>query len=373
MGQYTMDSNTVALLHFENGLNDECGNNWVVAAGNPVIDTNQKAIGNSSLYIPPNAYLTSTNDKFALGSSDFTIDFWVRSATPNSCYFVSSSVVGEKIGVAVCGDGTWIGTNSTSYGILGMKKITSNTWAHIAVVRYQGEYMLFVDGKLYQKEYMNPKINNNIFAIGARYSSGNTSAPVDFYIDEFRISNIARWTSDFTPNEGNEEISAPTNLTATAGDAQVILDWNAVSDAIAYNVKRSTSAGGTYTTIANGITGTDYIDTAVVNGTTYYYVVTAVIGGTESGNSNEASATPQATVTPPNNESQTLRVTVIDSSDHDYQLTPTEVEGFVNWFMKHTNTDTAGYMLTKKLGSQSSKEYVAYDKIISFEVMELSK
>ena len=67
-----------------------------------------------------------------------------------------------------------------------------------------------------------------------------------------------------------------------------------------------------------------------------------------------------------------LRVTVIDSSDHDYQLSSSEIDGFINWFMNHTNTDTACYLLTKKTGTQISKEYLAFDKIISFEVIPIA-
>ncbi len=50
-------------------------------------------------------------------------------------------------------------------------------------------------------------------------------------------------------------IAAPTNLTATEGDSKVTLSWTAVVGATSYNVKRSTTAGGTYTTIASNVTG----------------------------------------------------------------------------------------------------------------------
>jgi fibronectin type 3 domain-containing protein len=86
--------------------------------------------------------------------------------------------------------------------------------------------------------------------------------------------------------------SAPTGLTATAGNAQVSLSWTSSSGATNYNVKRSTTSGGPYTTIATGITATTYTDTGLTNGTTYYYVVSAVNAGGESPNSNQASATP---------------------------------------------------------------------------------
>jgi len=68
---------------------------------------------------------------------------------------------------------------------------------------------------------------------------------------------------------------APTGLTATAGNAQVVLSWNASTGATAYNVQRSTSNGGPYTTIAT-VTNTTYTDNSVTNGITYYYVVSAL-------------------------------------------------------------------------------------------------
>jgi fibronectin type 3 domain-containing protein len=99
-----------------------------------------------------------------------------------------------------------------------------------------------------------------------------------------------------TPNP--QPPPAPTNLTATAGNAQVSLAWSASSGAISYNVYRSTTSGGPYSSIATGDTGTSYTDTAVANGTTYYYVVTAVNSAGESGYSNQATATPQAATAP---------------------------------------------------------------------------
>ncbi|QKS46473.1 glycoside hydrolase family 6 protein [Paenibacillus cellulosilyticus] len=93
--------------------------------------------------------------------------------------------------------------------------------------------------------------------------------------------------------------AAPTGLTATAGNAQVVLAWTASTGATSYNVKRATTSGGTYTTVATGVTGTTYTNTGLTNGTTYYYVVSAVNSVGESSNSSQASATPVAPVTVP--------------------------------------------------------------------------
>jgi endoglucanase len=85
--------------------------------------------------------------------------------------------------------------------------------------------------------------------------------------------------------------SAPTGLTATAGNAQVALSWTAVSGAASYNVKRATVTGAPYTTVASPAVA-NYTNTGLTNGTTYFFVVSAVNGGGESANSAQASATP---------------------------------------------------------------------------------
>jgi hypothetical protein len=85
--------------------------------------------------------------------------------------------------------------------------------------------------------------------------------------------------------------AAPTGLTATAGNAQVGLTWNASNGATSYHVKRTTTNGSGYAQIGAPTT-TNFLDSGLANGTTYYYVVTALNSAGESGNSNQASATP---------------------------------------------------------------------------------
>jgi endo-1,4-beta-xylanase len=84
----------------------------------------------------------------------------------------------------------------------------------------------------------------------------------------------------------------PTGLVATAGNAQVQLSWNASTGATAYNVKRATTSGGPYTTVAT-VTGTSFTNTGLTNGTTYFFVVSATNSNGESANSGQVSAMPQ--------------------------------------------------------------------------------
>jgi autotransporter-associated beta strand protein len=86
--------------------------------------------------------------------------------------------------------------------------------------------------------------------------------------------------------------SAPTGLAAAQGSAQVALTWNGSAGVTGFNVKRAATSGGPYTQIATNLTAAYYVDTNVLNYTTYYYVVTAINATGESGNSSEVSATP---------------------------------------------------------------------------------
>jgi hypothetical protein len=76
----------------------------------------------------------------------------------------------------------------------------------------------------------------------------------------------------------------------------VVLYWNASKGATSYHVKRSTTSGGPYTRIA-APTATNYTDTGLTNGKTYFYVVSALDWAGESANSAQASAAPESAIT----------------------------------------------------------------------------
>jgi hypothetical protein len=89
-------------------------------------------------------------------------------------------------------------------------------------------------------------------------------------------------------------VAAPLDVQATNGatPSDLIVSWDSVSGAVAYNVWRnSTDKSSTATEIAPGVTGTSYDDKSVTTGNSYYYWVTATDGTTPSGFSGEASAT----------------------------------------------------------------------------------
>jgi hypothetical protein len=92
--------------------------------------------------------------------------------------------------------------------------------------------------------------------------------------------------------------SAPLNVVASAGNAQVTVSWSVPASTggapvTGYNVYRGTSPGGeSPTPVATNVTTTSFADTGLTNGTTYYYKVAAVNSAGVSPQSSEASATP---------------------------------------------------------------------------------
>ena len=126
-------------------------------------------------------------------------------------------------------------------------------------------------------------------------NSGATTLAAGSYADTVTFTNT---TSGVAQNFGMTLaiISTPTNPAATPGNNTVSLTWSAPGGATGYNVKRSLTGGGPYTTVGTA-TGTSYLDSTVTNGTTYYYVVSATNGSVESANSSEVSVIPNLVAT----------------------------------------------------------------------------
>lgn len=147
----------------------------------------------------------------------------------------------------------------------------------------------------------------------------------------------------------NSGPGTPTGLMATPGNNQVMLSWTAPGGAVTgYNVYRSTTSGSGYIILAVGtnVSSSPFTDTTAVNGTTYYYVVTALNGALESSYSAQAGATP-----PRANEA--VAWNGIQASDNNWTLSTSEG----NWLGASTtfyeNGDAATFDDNSSSGAQT--------------------
>lgn len=178
----------------------------------PTISVEQAKFGVSSFKTTTDQnYMTVPGTGFAFGLNPFTYEMWVWLNNPG----VQQSIMDCRI-------------NSTDLAVLINKKadnklefyipgmVTTDTnnfpyqqWVHIAAVReIGGVHKLYVNGSLVGT----PSTNNTLSIIANRQLFGANRAGttnMNGYIDEIRVSNIARYSGNFTPqqapfyNDGN--------------------------------------------------------------------------------------------------------------------------------------------------------------------------
>ncbi|MEK7424998.1 MAG: fibronectin type III domain-containing protein, partial [Actinomycetota bacterium] len=132
-----------------------------------------------------------------------------------------------------------------------------------------------------------------LFAGGEGRTIGN---PIDLVLQRFGVT-----IDGVVPPDGPP--SAPTGLSAIAGDGTASLSWTTPSfdggsPLTGYRVYRGTGPNPTTALTPDLGVVTSFQDSGLSNGTTYYYKVSALNATGESPLSNEASATPTDLVSP---------------------------------------------------------------------------
>ena len=236
-GPGATDSNTQLLLTFDSGttiidygFNALASGSWTLG-GSATVDATHVKFGAGALDLDGgtaggNYYLNfAGNAAFALGAGNFTIDFW--------WYYTGSPITTNLAGIYGTTANAWtihvnssgtfgFGNPSVGFPIAGGSAPGASAWHHIAVVRVGTTVTCYVDGTSIGTGTDATNYNNvsNVFRIGA---NPEWTAFADGWIDEFRISNIARWTANFTP---------PTSAYAIG---QVIYDPNSLISSVTVN------------------------------------------------------------------------------------------------------------------------------------------
>ena len=104
--------------------------------------------------------------------------------------------------------------------------------------------------------------------------------------------NSAAATFTVTVQPGAFTLGAPTGLAVSPANLSARLTWNAVPPAASYNVYRSLNSASGFALVGSAVAGTNWVDTGLTNGTTYYYRVSAVNGTGEGPMSGVVSGVP---------------------------------------------------------------------------------
>jgi hypothetical protein len=206
------------LMHFSgsNGSTTFTDNSPVTKSftvnGNSQISTAQSKFGSSSLYLDGTGDYLSTNSSndFAFGTGDFTIECWFYSSNVGSKgLFQTSDTVGGLKTSYTSGIILLQGANNVGAGLSGglcaavtgtflgstTAVITTNTWYHIALVRYSGTSTIYLNGTSIGSASTTGNCSGTYLAIGGYY---DTSYLYQGYMDEVRITKgVARYTGSF--------------------------------------------------------------------------------------------------------------------------------------------------------------------------------
>lgn len=210
--------------------------------------------------------------------------------------FRESLAPDAKAVVMKLGDAGWrqagFGTRATAAGSMSWVGANDYTWipAWFRIQRSGNTFTAYQssDGETWFTIATSTVAMGNTYYVGFASCSGSTTGA----LANSTFDNVTLAGGDSTA------LPAPAGLGAVAGNTQVTLNWNAVSGAASYSLKRATVSGGPYSTVATGLTAVNYTDTGVSNGTTYYYVVVATNFAGESPNSSQANATPVLALAP---------------------------------------------------------------------------
>lgn len=208
----TGDSNTLLLIHSNstngdtNFIDSSPQSNSITPSGDVIHSISQSQFGNTSLYFDGtgDSLLVADTSLFDLGTGDFTIDFWMYpTSAAGSQNLLKTASGGAGNNFFFYRDGSGWAFNVNNNEIYYLTDIVENAWSHIAIVRNSGTVTVYHNGSVATASTTsNPKAySESIDSEGVRIGSNwdSSAAYYNGYLDEFRISNISRWTTTFTP------------------------------------------------------------------------------------------------------------------------------------------------------------------------------
>ena len=195
---YSTVTNTNLLLNMADGQAiDSAAQNNLTLYGNAKISTGQAKFGNTSMVFDGTGDYVALSGSHAFSTGDYTIEMFVyhTSISGQQTYF--SDAYANTAGVYFYKDSNHkLGLYYSGQIVTGSGNVPANQWVHVSVCRASGTSRLFLDGVLQGSASDTTNLTQTAYSIGD--SVGTSSGEFIGYIDDIRVSKMARYTSAFT-------------------------------------------------------------------------------------------------------------------------------------------------------------------------------
>lgn len=262
--QPVIDANTLGVWHLDSSADNVVGDATITLALTPAdYNTTSYKFGTASARFYQSSSAQFFSNYSTVFQNDFTLDLWARTRSNNGSdaeIIFGAGYGGSSCAFSVCSTYIDVKIGSSTP----RTNTVSQSWHHIAIVRSSGVLYAFLDGVL-QGTTNAPGTDNYI----SLYSPSNNDAEI--LLDEIRVSNVARWTSDFTPfsqpyqeDSGDpvyqinntQDLSSYLQNTATGNRAITILG-TPTNGQSSINIGSPSSASGTFSVSLGGTAGSD--------------------------------------------------------------------------------------------------------------------
>ncbi|MBF0520279.1 MAG: LamG domain-containing protein [Nitrospirae bacterium] len=202
------DANTKLLIHADGSgqtfIDSSPAAHTLTVGGNATQSTTQSKFGGSSAYFDGTGdYISiASPTDFNFGTGDFTIEWWgynFNSLAATHAIFSAGDASSGGFAVLANTNYIYIQNNGDSIETDCGNAATSG-WNHFAVVRYQGTMYWFINGLSQTLTGTGNFGTYNITYTGTSTIgtlNNGTTNPMLGYIDEIRVSNVARWHDNF--------------------------------------------------------------------------------------------------------------------------------------------------------------------------------
>ena len=197
-----IDNNT--LLYLRGDSFKDLSPNKIKVTNSGVTVVNSGPFGKSFRFKSSNTFMYFVSDLFKFGTGDFTIEYFVKFTDTHGYQpmFMSGTSGNQaeltKCSIYECRHDFGGNLGGGGGGTISVQlNPWSGVWIHVAMVRHNGYLNIYLNGKLTSSIETSYNLQNTRYSVGK--DLWYPSNYINGYMYNIRVSDIARYTNEFTP------------------------------------------------------------------------------------------------------------------------------------------------------------------------------